>query len=187
MPRIPPAGPESYEPLFGSDPRLQETVWAHSPAIARAYTTFVRDLRAANPLPSRLLELVRLRIAFHNQCRSCMAVRHHDGGDDGFDEALVCSLAAPADAADLTETERVALAFADLIATDHLAVTDETFHRLRRHFSDGDLVALCLQIGAFVGFGRITSVLDLVDDLPAEFAVDGPITPWDTTPVARIP
>jgi hypothetical protein len=113
-----------------------------------------------------------------------MSVRHHDGSNDGFNEGLVCSLAQPEEAVDLTEAERAALAFADLMASDHLSVTDATFQQLRLHFTDAQLVELCVQIGAFVGFGRINAVLDMVDDLPEEFTrSDQPVTPWGTTPV----
>jgi alkylhydroperoxidase family enzyme len=184
MSRIPPAPPTEYLPLFGPDARFQEQVWAHSPRIGLLYTNFMRDLRRSTSLPSRLVELVRLRIAFHNQCRSCMSVRHHDGGDDGFNEGLVCSLERPEEAADLTEAERVVLAFADRMASDHLSVTDATFDELRLHFTDAQLVEICVQIGAFVGFGRINAVLDLVDDLSEEFKQrEEQVTPWDTTPV----
>ena len=81
-------------------------------------------------MPGRLIELVRLRIAFHNQCRSCMAIRYSTGLNDGLTEGLVCSLERPQEAEDLTDSERAALAYADLMATDHLAVDDALFDRL---------------------------------------------------------
>ena len=59
-------------------------------------------LRSTGTLPPRLLELVRLRIAFHNQCRSCMSVRSQSAIDDGLTEDAVCCLERPADAPDLS-------------------------------------------------------------------------------------
>jgi AhpD family alkylhydroperoxidase len=58
--------------------------------------------RSTGTLPPRLVELVRLRIAFHNQCRSCMSVRYQSAIDDGLTEDAVCSLERPADAPDLS-------------------------------------------------------------------------------------
>jgi alkylhydroperoxidase family enzyme len=54
--------------------------------------------------------------------------------DDVVSEALVCSLERPYEAPDLTDAERVALRYADLFASDHLAI-DETYESLRAHFT----------------------------------------------------
>ncbi len=82
-------------------------VWALQPQLALA----LLDLKAALsrfPLPPRLLELVRLRVAFHNQCRSCMSLRSAEAIEDGMTEALVCELVSPEEAPDLTQRERAA-------------------------------------------------------------------------------
>ena len=71
------------------------SIRAHHPEIAKAYVRFGAALKQFAVLPARLRELVRLRIAFHNQCRSCMAMRYADAVDDGVTEELVCSLERP--------------------------------------------------------------------------------------------
>ena len=50
-------------------------IMTRRPEVAQALGGLNAALRASGTLSPRLLELVRLRIAFHNQCRSCMAVR----------------------------------------------------------------------------------------------------------------
>jgi AhpD family alkylhydroperoxidase len=65
-------------------------------------------------LSERLPELLRLRIAVHNQCRSCMAMRYADAVADGVTEDLVGSLERPEEAADLKAAERLALRYAGL-------------------------------------------------------------------------
>ena len=70
------------------------------------------------------MELVRLRIAFFNQCRSCMAIRYTDAVNDGVTEDLVCSLEKPAEAANLTAAEKAAIDFGERMATDHLSIDD---------------------------------------------------------------
>lgn len=183
MSRIPPAPPDSYVPLFGADAPLRQQVYAQAPAIAGPYLQFMKALREGSVLPRRLVELVRLRVSFHNQCRSCMAIRYADSLEDGLTEELVCSLEKPSEAPDLTAAERAALAFADKMATDHLSVTDDTFAALAEHFTDEERMDLCFQVATFVGFGRMGSALAMTDDLPDEYAdPDAVLAPWRQTP-----
>ena len=145
------------------------------------FLEFGLALREERLLPDRLVELVRLRVAFWNQCRSCMAVRYEEGARGRRSpRALVCSLERPQEAADLSDAERAAIAFGDLMATDHLAITDETFDGLREHFSEPEIVELCMNVALFVGFGRMGAALHMVDDLPEHFQGDGEdrVTPW---------
>ena len=53
-----------------------------------------------------------------------------------------------------------------MMATDRLDVTDDSFDGLREHFSDPEIVELCMNVALFVGFGRMGSALHMVDDLP---------------------
>jgi AhpD family alkylhydroperoxidase len=152
----------------------------NAPALHDGVSAFTRALRDHRTLPARLVELVRLRIAFHNQCRSCMAIRYQVALDDGVDEALVCSLEKPADATDLSPAEVVALRYADLFATDHLAIDDGVYDGLREHFTEAQLVELGLNCALCVGVGRLAATWDVVDHLPDRFREreNGPITPW---------
>ena len=123
-------------------------VLAHSPEVAKAVIRFGGALFQSTRLPRRLIELVRLRIAFHNQCRSCMAIRYQSAIDDGLTEGMVCSLEKPLDAPDLTDAEKAALAYADMSSTDHFSIDDRTFSNLRRFFGEAEIV----ELGAFIGF-----------------------------------
>lgn len=183
MSRVPPAAREQYEPLFGADAPLRQRVYAQAPGIAGPYLQFMRALRENGTLPRRLVELVRLRVSFHNQCRTCMSIRYADALDAGLTDGLVCSLEHPEEADDLTGAEKAALAFADQMATDHLAVTDMTFARLYEHFDDQQVMELCFQVATFVGYGRMGAVLAMTEDLPEEYAdPDAVLAPWEQTP-----
>jgi AhpD family alkylhydroperoxidase len=178
--RVSPAPDEQVAALFGEDAPLRVRIYAQRPEIAVKYLELGRALREERLLPDRLVELVRLRVAFWNQCRSCMAIRYEEALADGVTEGLVCSLERPQEADDLSGAERAAIAFGDLMATDHLAITDETFDGLREHFSEPEIVELCMNVALFVGFGRLGAALHMVDDLPEHFQGDGdgPVTPW---------
>jgi len=104
MSRIPPAPRELYEPLFGATAPLRQQVYAQAPAIAGPYLQFMKALRENGTLPRRLVELVRLRVSLHNQCRTCMSIRYADGLEAGIDEGLVCSLERPEEAAQLFQS-----------------------------------------------------------------------------------
>lgn len=153
-------------------------IFAHRPRLAPAFTAFSATLHQEADLPVRLRELVRLRIAFHNQCRTCMSIRYAAARDEGVTEGLVCSLERPSEAADLTDAERAALRFADLFATDHLAIDDAVFAELRRHFDDGEIVELAMVCAHYVASGRLMAIMQVTEDLPDGAKVEGTVTPW---------
>jgi len=157
---------------------------AHKPAAAAALLGFAGTLAQTRELTDRLTELVRLRIAFHNQCRSCMAIRYRDNKGKAIDEGLVCSLETPMEAPDLTDGERAALAYADLFATDHLAISDSTYDNLRNYFSEAQIVELGLLCALCVGVGRLGATWDMVEELPARYQDHSRrIKPWEIPPV----
>jgi AhpD family alkylhydroperoxidase len=160
-------------------------IMSRLPDVAAAIGGVTVSLRETGALSPRLAELVRLRIAFHNQCRSCMSIRYQSAIDDGLTEDAVCSLERPADAPDLTDAERSALRFADLFATNHLAIDDAVYDDVRRHFSEDQLVALGLHCALCVGLGRLAATWHVVDDLPAEYQTvgDTPLAPWSAKSV----
>ena len=71
--------PETRTPLENGLMRY----FAHRPELAKGMIAFSGQLKRHRQLDSKLVELVRLRIAFHNQCRSCMAIRYTDAIDAG--------------------------------------------------------------------------------------------------------
>jgi len=155
----------------------------HCPEMHDGLSTFSRSLRVNRTLPARLLELVRLRIAFHNQCRSCMAIRYQDALDDGLDEALVCSLEKPYEAEDITDAERAALRYADLFANNHLAIDEAVYADLRSWFSESEIVELGLNCALCVGIGRLAATWDVTDQLPERFSAAGTVTPWGASAI----
>lgn len=157
-------------------------IFAHTPEITKPLLAFGMALFTRSDLSRRLLELVRIRIAFHNQCRSCMAIRYRSAVDDGVTENLVCSLERPSEAPDLTPAEKAALAYADLAATDHLSVNEAVFDNLRRFFNEKQIVELGTFIAYCIGFGRLAASWHMVEELPESFRdqTTPTITPWNT-------
>jgi alkylhydroperoxidase family enzyme len=161
-----------------ADDILQQigAIWAYRPSIGAAMGEALRAVREEGTLSPRLRELVRLRIAFHNQCRTCMAVRYEA---ETVSEGLVCSLERPAEASELTAQERAALHFADLFSTNHLAIDDAVYQSLREHFDEGELVELGGFCALMSGLGRLMATWHIVESLPPSYlGNDGPVAPW---------
>jgi AhpD family alkylhydroperoxidase len=155
------------------------SILGHRPEVAAALGAVRGALQSSGTLPPRLVELVRLRIAFHNQCRSCMSVRYQSAVDDGLTEDAVCSLERPEEADDLSPSERSALRFADLFAADHLAIDDAVYDDLRRHFGEDELVELGVHCAYAVGMGRLAATWAVTDDVPEAFrATKAGAAPW---------
>ena len=181
-------------PLEDWDPELRELtradsgtpleqglmrIYAHVPGIAKGLAAFGGSLKLNRTLPERLVELVRLRVAFHNQCRSCMAIRYTDALNDGVTEDLVCSLEKPMEAENLTDAEKVAIEYGEKFATNHLAIDDDMYDRLREHFTEAQIVELGSIVAFFVGFGRLAATWSMTEELPEKFQdLSQQIAPW---------
>lgn len=162
-------------------------VYANAPGVAKPFMQFTGAFSAGLTLGRRLLELVRLRIAFHNQCRSCMAVRYESAIADGLTEDLVCSLEQPYEAPGLTDAEKAAIRFGDLFATNHLAIDDEVLGELRKHFTEQEVVELCMHCAYCVGFGRMAATYKIIEELPKSFQdVDRKVAPWEQGHVEKL-
>ncbi|MFN4038329.1 MAG: carboxymuconolactone decarboxylase family protein [Erythrobacter sp.] len=187
MSRIAKLAPEEW------DARLQQAIhpenltdleqgltryFAHCPEQALGLMGFGAALKLNRSLPERLVELVRLRVAFFNQCRSCMAIRYSDAVADGVTEGLVCSLERPQEAENLTPAEKAAIRYGELMATDHLAIDDAMYDELRRHFTEAQIVELGMTVAFFVGFGRLAATWHMVEELPQAFQTAEKIAPW---------
>ncbi|HZU63068.1 MAG TPA: carboxymuconolactone decarboxylase family protein [Novosphingobium sp.] len=163
-------------------------IMAHKPETAKGFVRFFAALKAERSLPERLLELVRLRIAYHNQCRSCMAIRYAGPAAAGVDEALVCTLERPMEADDLTPAEKLAIDYGERLATNHLSLDDAFHDRLRAHFTEAQIVELGMFCAVCVGFGRLGASWDMVEELPQAFRQrdGGPIAPWQQAEVIPV-
>lgn len=154
-------------------------IFAHCPDQAKGLALFGGSLKMGRSLPERLIELVRLRVAFHNQCRSCMAIRYTDALSDGVTEDLVCSLEKPAEADNLTDAEKAAIDYGERFATNHLTIDDEVYDNLRKHFSEEQIVELGMTVAFFVGFGRLAATWAMTEELPEKFKdYSDKVAPW---------
>tara|TARA_B110000285_G_C15098810_1_gene603721 strand:+ start:274 stop:552 length:279 start_codon:yes stop_codon:yes gene_type:complete len=90
-----------------------------------------------------------------------------EGETPKLTEAKISELDASSNS--FTHDERLALEYAERLATDHHSMDDAFFDRMRTEFTDEQILELGMMIGQFIGFGRLLAALDLepkVCDVP---------------------
>ena len=110
--------------------------------------------------------MARATIAAINDCTLCLGWRSgrdvaERAGEDVPEELYDHAIAGDLQWAGFSERERLAGLFARLFATDHLAIDDDLWARMRVAFTDDELVELALCVGAWVAFGRMNRVFDV--------------------------
>ncbi len=114
-----------------------------------------RSVRASG-LEPKLLELVRMRASQLNGCAYCIDMHSKDARAEGETEQRLYGLNAWRETPYYTDRERAALEWAEavtLIARDQ--VPDEIYERVRKHFSEAELVNLTLALVAINGWNRL--------------------------------
>ena len=97
-----------------------------------------------------------------------MGSRKHSTITDGD----VACLRTPADRPDMTERERLALEFLDLLATDHFSIDDDTYRRLAEVFTTAEIIELGQTCGRMIGLHRFLHTLDPLGEQPPVIAYD---------------
>jgi alkylhydroperoxidase family enzyme len=117
-------------------------------------------------LGGRILELLRIRSAQLGECQPCMQSRKHDSITD---EDVAC-LIAPG-GSDLTDQERLAIAFLDLLSADHHAIDDAFYRQLGEVFTAAQIVELGFACANSMGLHRFIHTLDV-------FGTRAPVIPY---------
>src|SRR5580704_3882012 len=107
-------------------------------------------------LGARIVELIRIRSAQLGECQPCMQSRKHDSITD---EDVAC-LIAPG-GSQLTEQERLAVKFLDLLSADHHAIDDEVYRELGEVFTAAQIVELGFTCANTMGVHRFIHTLDV--------------------------
>jgi alkylhydroperoxidase family enzyme len=118
-------------------------------------------------LGGRILELIRIRSAQLGECQPCMQSRKHDSITD---EDVAC-LVAPG-ASTLTEQERLAVEFLDLLSADHHAIDDDVYRQLGQVFTAAQIIELGFTCANAMGLHRFIHTLDVFGDSAPVIAYD---------------
>jgi alkylhydroperoxidase family enzyme len=118
-------------------------------------------------LGARIVELIRIRSAQLGECQPCMQSRKHDSITD---EDVAC-LVSPG-GSQLTEQERMAVEFLDLLSADHHAIDDDMYRRLGEVFTAAQIVELGFTCANTMGVHRFIHTLDVFGTSPPVIAYD---------------
>jgi alkylhydroperoxidase family enzyme len=118
-------------------------------------------------LGPRIVELIRIRSAQLGECQPCMQSRKHDSITD---EDVAC-LVAPGHS-QLTEQERLAVEFLDLLSADHHAIDDDFYRELGEVFTAAQIIELGFTCANTMGVHRFIHTLDVFGSSPPVIAYD---------------
>ena len=120
-------------------------------------------------LGGRILELLRIRSAQLGECQPCMQSRKHDSITD---EDVACLLA-PGHS-DLTDQERMAVEFIDLLSADHHAIDADFYRQLAEVFTAAQIIELGFSCAQSMGLHRFIHTLEVfgTDDPVIAFSPD---------------
>jgi alkylhydroperoxidase family enzyme len=125
-------------------------------------------------LGGRILELLRIRSAQLGECQPCMQSRKHDSITD---EDVACLLA-PGQG-ELTEQERLAVQFLDLLSADHHAIDDDVYRELGTVFTAAQIIELGFACANSMGLHRFIHTLDV-------FGTSEPVIPFNVDQIDSV-
>ncbi len=158
----------SYGPF-----RNQVAVFAHVPAALRHLMPMLMELRVANTLPKRYLEIAIVIVSKLNECHYCVA--HHKPflavtglSPDGIDRLMDWQ-----DHPELDAVDKLVVQYA-IAAWEHSnRIPEALFRRLREHFTEAQIVELTLRITLCGFFNRFNDALQIEEEAEATAAVQG--------------
>ena len=162
---LPPDLGEIYEQFVGDyGPfRNQVAVLAHVPAAMKHLMSMLMELRRAQTLPKRYLEIAIVVVSRLNECHYC--VTHHkpflavEGlSPQGIDRLL------EVDNPELDDVDRLVVEYAQTVWETPNRIQDQLFAKLRQHFTEAQIVELTLRITLCGFFNRFNDALQIEEE-----------------------
>jgi AhpD family alkylhydroperoxidase len=153
-----PAGP-------GGDAAM---VWTLQPEMGRLVDQMVTAVYQRSVLPASEREVARMRIAQLNACGACATFRAPSVLEAGVSEELYEHVHEAATYPGYSDRQRLAVEYAERMATDHRGIDDSMFERLRGRFDDREILDLTMCIAVYLGLGRALEVLGIDSSCPID-------------------
>jgi AhpD family alkylhydroperoxidase len=143
-------------------------VWSLRPEMAGMVDRMITTAYQRSALPASEREVARIRIAQLNACDACATFRAPSVIEAGVTDDVYEHAADWRTWPGFSERQRLAAEYAERFASDHRAIDDELFIRLRGAFSDAEVLDLTLCCAVFVGLGRTLEVLQITESCAVE-------------------
>lgn len=165
MARVRPLSPDEVDPVVREAMEVQQRqlgmvpnsllTMAHRPEMAAAWANLTRTVVGPGTVDGELKQLVALVASSAHGCRYCQAHTAHNASKFGASQEKLAAVWQADEHPELfTEGERAALALGWVAALVPNQATDEHFDRLRRSFSDEQIVELMGVIAMFGWLNR---------------------------------
>lgn len=112
-------------------------------------------------VPPAEREVARIKVAQLNACGACSGFRAPSVVASGVSEDLYEHIDEYETYEGYTDRQRLAIEYASRFVIDHGSIDDELFGKLRRVFSDPEILDLTLCIAVYLGLGRSLAVLGI--------------------------
>ena len=161
--QVPPDARDVYRAFAGGYApfRDQVGVFAHVPSALKHIMGMLLELRQQKNIPYRYVELAIVAVSKLNKCDYC--VGHHkpllevEGVSPEGAERILDYREHP----ELDETDKLVVEYAIAVTETPQRIRDEIFDRLRRHFSEAQIVELTLRIALCGFFNRFNDALQV--------------------------
>jgi AhpD family alkylhydroperoxidase len=147
--------------LHGTPRPESQAVRAHVPEILRTFSAYWEATFADGLVDNRLKELCRLYVSKTVECNYCGGQRSEAARAQGLSEGLVDEILLFESSDAFDEREKSALAYTRAIAWDPDLADDALWARLRRHFSEAQIVELGSFVSLTAGAQRFVKTLGL--------------------------
>lgn len=169
---LPPAIADVYERFAGYGPFAdQAAVLAHVPPALDHLCRMLMELKARKAVPWRYIELSIVVVSKLNACDYCVASHSPVLAVEGMSADAIRQLP-NTDHPDLDEVDRLVIEYATLVTQSSGRIRDGVFERLRRHFSEAQIVELTLRIALTGFFNRFNDAMQ-IDDGSAAALLEG--------------
>lgn len=140
---------------------------AHRPEIFRTATAHMEAVLKAGTLPTKLKELVVVRTSQLNCTSYCLASHTAISLRLGWTAEHLEALKDWRNSSLFSEAEKEALHLAEVMTLNSHEYSEEELVRLRRFYSEGEVVELMAAIGLFNYFNRFNNMLRMEPTQPA--------------------
>jgi uncharacterized peroxidase-related enzyme len=140
---------------------------AHRPEIFRTATAHMHAVLNTGTLPTKLKELAVVRTSQLNCTSYCLASHTAISLRLGTTPEQIEALKDWRNSGLFSDAEKVALELTEAMTLDSLHYSEDQMARLKRFYSEGEIVELMASIGLFNYFNRFNNLLEMEPTQPA--------------------
>jgi uncharacterized peroxidase-related enzyme len=156
---------EIYEKALRGKPGNAQKALAHRPEMLKAFLPFYASV--GRSLDRKLYEMIYLHVSFINGCHYCQ--QHHAASSKRVGlSAEDWRALKDGNYARYTDKEQAALAYTEKLTRTPHEIADADVEKLKKHFSDAEIVDLHLLVGLVNLTNRFTDPLGLEVEFPEE-------------------